>query len=278
MARVMNGTAKCHLRAPRIRARELTKRPISPVAAPPDEPGIPGSLTMGIVGQLDAISSAPLAREVSATRRAARWVTGCEVIAVFTGILLYIWRWQSTHPLFWIPLLGFIIVSQVIHHDSAADMGLALRGLRGSAEIILPLAAAIYLPVVIFALATHRLELLSPGGAALRRFAGYGVWCCFQEYLVQCYFHRRLMTIVSKPHVSSALVALMFGAAHIPNPVLIAATVLGGFILAEVYARHPNIWPLALAQTAGGLLIAALVPGSVIHNMRVGPGYFSYRG
>jgi membrane protease YdiL (CAAX protease family) len=68
----------------------------------------------------------------------------------------------------------------------------------------------------------------------------------------------------------------MFGAAHIPSPILMVATTLGGFIFAEVFTRHRNIWPLALAQAVGGFLIGALSPPALIHNMRVGPGYFTY--
>ena len=34
--------------------------------------------------------------------------------------------------------------------------------------------------------------------------------------------------------------------------------------------------PLALAQTVGGFLAAALAPASAIHNMRVGTGYLFY--
>jgi hypothetical protein len=211
-----------------------------------------------------------------ALRRFAPWVAGFEVVSVFACILLYIWRWQSSHPLVWVPLLGFIILSQALHHDSPRAMGLTFEQLRSSAEIILPLAAAIYVPVMGWALATHRVVLLGPGANVLYKFAGYAVWCCFQQYLVQCYFHRRLMSIIRAPHLSCVLVGVMFGATHIPNLVLVAATFVGGVILAEVYRRHPNIWPLALAQAVGGMLIAALVPASIIHNMRVGPGYYTY--
>jgi len=52
----------------------------------------------------------------------------------------------------------------------------------------------------------------------------------------------------------------------------VGATALGGFILAEVYLRHSNIWPLA--QAVGRSRTAALSPPAVIHNMRVIQGYF----
>ncbi|MCL5671592.1 MAG: hypothetical protein M1423_09920, partial [Acidobacteria bacterium] len=78
------------------------------------------------------------------------------------------------------------------------------------------------------------------------------------------------------PHLSSFAIALMFAGAHIPNPILMVATFAGGFVFAEIFVRHPNIWPLAFVQAVAGFLIGALSPPWIIHNMRVGPGYFFY--
>ena len=199
-----------------------------------------------------------------------------EVSTVYAGILLYIWRWQFTYPRAWMALLALVLASHVAHRDSLHDLGLTLLELRASAQAALPLATALFVPVAIYGLASGKLLPLAPGVKTIASFAGYGLWCVFQQYLTQSYFHNRLMRLTSSRHVSSLCVALMFGAAHIPNPILMVATTLGGFILAEVFARHRNIYPLALAQTVGGFLIAAISPASLIHNMRVGPGYFFF--
>jgi len=203
-------------------------------------------------------------------------LTALEILVVYSGILLYIWRWQSNHPHAWLPLWALIIASHLAHRDSLRELGLSSAGLRACAEVILPLAAAIYLPLVAYGLAGRRLLLLAPTRYSLASFWSYGLWCAIQQYLAQSYFHRRLRSVVRSPHLSSSLVALMFGAAHIPNPILMVVTAAGGLVLAEVYARHRNIWPLALAQTVGGFLLAALMPTSVMHSMRVGPRYLFY--
>jgi membrane protease YdiL (CAAX protease family) len=113
-------------------------------------------------------------------------------------------------------------------------------------------------------------------GHAAASLLGYGAWCAFQQYLAQSYFNNRLMEVVRNRHLSSLLVGIIFGSAHIPNLILMVATTVAGFVFAEVFARHRNIWPIALAQAVGGLLIAAVAPASLIHNMRVGPGYLFY--
>ena len=98
---------------------------------------------------------------------------------------------------------------------------------------------------------------------------GYGCWCAFQQYLTQSYFHNRLMLIVHNRHVRCALVGIMFSATHIPNPILMIATLVAGFVFAEAFSKYRNIWPLALVQAVGGLLLAAVTPDALIHHMRV---------
>lgn len=209
-------------------------------------------------------------------RSAAPLAAGLEVLFVYAGILLYIWRWQFSHPRAWIPLLAVILASHLAHRDTPHQLGLTWRALVASASVALPLALALYIPAVIYGFASRSLVPLAPDRRTLAAFASYGLWCLFQQYLAQSYFHNRLMRVVRNRHLSSLLVAVMFGAAHIPNPILLVATTLGGFVLAEIFARHRNIWPLALTQAVGGFLIAALSPTALIHNMRVGPGYFFY--
>lgn len=207
---------------------------------------------------------------------ARRAIAAIEVLVTYSAVLLYIWRWQFSHPFSWIPLFALVLLSHVLHRDSLRDLGLSWHALRASAQLILPVAVLIFLSSLVYGLAKGSVVLIIPGTAAFRYFGGYLVWCSFQQYLAQSFFNNRLMGVVRNRHLSSSLVALMFGAAHIPNLILMVGTTLGGFLLAETFARHRNIWPLALAQAVGGALIAALAPASLIHNMRVGPGYFFY--
>lgn len=223
---------------------------------------------------MSTLVSTPDSLEAALLRRFVQYATALEVMLVFTGILLFIWRWQFHYPHSWLWLLAAVILSHFIHGDRLRDLGLGLTQMRQSAEAILPLAVAIYLPILVYFLLRGNLQLILPNRVALSRFLGYAAWCVIQQYLVQSYFHRRLMQVVRTPHLSSALVALMFGACHLPNTILVMVTAFGGYLLAEVYAHHRNIWPLALAQAVGGILVATLAPPAMIHNMRVGPGYY----
>ena len=211
------------------------------------------------------------------TQPSARIVSALEVLLVYAGVLLYIWRWQFSYPRLWIAFLAVTILSHLVRGERPRDLGLTLAGLRANAEKVLPLVLAIYLPLVFYGFARHLLVLLVPGKQSLVWFIAYLSWCAVQQYLAQSYFNRRLMSVIENPERRSLVVGLMFGATHIPNPILMVATTQAGFIFAEVFARHPNVWPLALAQAAGGFLIAAISPPFLIRNMRVGPGYYFYR-
>jgi hypothetical protein len=199
-----------------------------------------------------------------------------EAVLVYAGIVTYIWRWQFTYPRAWMALWGVILVSHVLHHDTFRSLGLSLAAMRANAQVVLPIALAFYAPLLIFGFARHALRLVPLNRHAAASLLGYGIWCAFQQYLAQSYFHNRLMEAVRSRHLSSFLVGIIFGSAHIPNPILMVATTVAGFVFAEIFARHRNIWPIALAQAVGGLLLAAVSPASLIHNMRVGPGYLFY--
>ena len=214
----------------------------------------------------------------------ARWATSIEVLAIYAGILAYIWRWRHSHPWAWIGLAAVVVASHAIHHDTWKQLGLTVQELRASASVALPLFVILAVPLVVYALLKHiHLDDVLIDG---ENILGDGV------NLAACLGRRShrhgLMDILMRPPtrrsagaalallLSAALVALMFGGAHIPNPVLMVVTTCAGFLFSEIFALHRNIWPLALVQTVGGALVGALSPAWLIHNMRVGPGYFFY--
>ena len=203
-------------------------------------------------------------------------VTASEVLILYAAILLYIWRWQETHVFLWLPLLAVVLFSQWYHHDTLETMGLTGREFWPCARASLPVLAVIILIAVSYGLWEHGSASRLASLHAWLSFGWYLIWCSFQQFLTQSYFHRRLMRVMHSPHLRSVAVGFLFAGVHIPNPVLMAATFAGGFVFAEIFFRHPNIWPLAFVQAVGGFLIGALSPPALIHSMRVGPGYFFF--
>jgi membrane protease YdiL (CAAX protease family) len=73
-------------------------------------------------------------------------------------------------------------------------------------------------------------------------------------------------------YLVAPMAGAMFAAAHVPNPLLMSVTFVGGALAAAAYQRHRNLIFLALAHAVIGTMIWLAVPDSVSHHLRVGPG------
>ena len=70
----------------------------------------------------------------------------------------------------------------------------------------------------------------------------------------------------------------LFTLAHIPNPVLLVGTLLGGIFFVEMFQRYRNIYPIALVHGMLGMALGVSVPDFLMRHMRVGIGFLRYHG
>jgi hypothetical protein len=201
-----------------------------------------------------------------------RGLAAAEVLIVFAGVVLYIWRLQFTFPDFAIVLLAFILLTFLIHRDRLKDLGLGSRGfLAGLKMIALPtlaIAAVLVVAVIVHgATAAFAIEKLTSVGR-------YFAWCLLQEFVLQSFFANRLLAVFGEPRRAALMNGFVFAAVHIPNPVLVPVTFLGGYVLTRVFFATRNILPLAMAQAIVGSLLAVALPAGWHHGLRVGPGYY----
>lgn len=106
----------------------------------------------------------------------------------------------------------------------------------------------------------------------------YLSWAIVQQWIQQAFFFVRLERVLQRGLLASFTTAVLFGLAHLPNPVLAPLTFLGGWLLSELYRRYRSVLPLGIAHGLVGLAIALSVPDHIHHHMRVGLGYLLYRG
>jgi membrane protease YdiL (CAAX protease family) len=97
-----------------------------------------------------------------------------------------------------------------------------------------------------------------------------------QQFLLQCFFLSRLLRLLPKAGFAAAVAAIIFAAAHLPNPILAPITLIWGLAACLLFLRYRNLYSLALAHAILGITVAIAVPGAVDHNMRVGLGYLTY--
>jgi len=104
---------------------------------------------------------------------------------------------------------------------------------------------------------------------------GYLFWTLQQQFMLQSFFFPRLeQWLGSRKAVWAA--AGLFALAHVPNPVLVPATLAAGLAFCELFRRYRNIYTLAIAQAILGMCLAAAVPDALHHHMHVGIGYLGW--
>jgi hypothetical protein len=160
------------------------------------------------------------------------------------------------------------------HRHNRDELGLGARDFVRSLWI-LPAAAGLA-ALSIFAAA--KIGTLHPlYKADFVHISGYVLWTVYQQFLLQDYFMDRLLRLVSSETAAVTLAGTLFAAAHLPNLVLAAATLLWGIVSCALFRRYHNLWALGLAQGLLGLCFAVCVPDALHHHLRVGLGFLRYQ-
>ncbi|MCC7397890.1 MAG: CPBP family intramembrane metalloprotease [Planctomycetes bacterium] len=89
----------------------------------------------------------------------------------------------------------------------------------------------------------------------------YPLWGIAQQFLVLALFANGLDRLGLPRAAVLAVATLGFGAAHVPNWQLVAATLVLGAWCTVLFFRHRNLWPLGLAHGVLGALFYRWVLG-----------------
>ena len=196
-----------------------------------------------------------------------------ELILGYGLILLVLWTPESAQRI--LSPIAFVVTLAVVLAGglSREELGFGLRGLVRSLWI-LPAAAAFAIASVLLCERAGTLHSLY--NADPRHVVGYFLWTIYQQFLLQDYFLTRVTRLLVSEPKAILLVAVLFATAHLPNPVLTAATFAWGVISCMLFRRYRNLYALGLAQGLLGLCFAVCVPDALNHHMRVGLGYLHY--
>jgi membrane protease YdiL (CAAX protease family) len=192
-----------------------------------------------------------------------------EPILMYTLILAYIWKLRHVETKLWIPILALMLLSHVFHREIPRRLGFGLRNLRECTHELAPAVAFLAIVMVACGLLLHTTRRIGFDSAFLS-LAAYLPWGLLQQYILNGYFFNRLAPLFPR-RIAALIAAVLFSGAHVPNPFLMAVTLIGGYFSALVYSRHRNLYILGLAHAAVGFLLYLLVPDSISHHLRVGP-------
>jgi membrane protease YdiL (CAAX protease family) len=209
----------------------------------------------------------------SALRPIGPLVHALEAGTVFFLLLSYIWYFQTRVHWSWMILLGLVLLSHAIRGESPVDLGLRKAGFRDCMrKFAIPVVLVAATGTILgFALDTVRdVEPWRVVGV----LSGYCFWALFQQYLLNGYFVNRIHASFHATHeyVVALIGGALFAAAHVPNTLLMVVTLIGGTVAAAAYLRHRNLLFLAFAHALIGTMLWLVVPDTVSHHLRVGPG------
>lgn len=208
---------------------------------------------------------------------AQRWSCLVEALAFSGFVSWYIWRLQANAPWTWSVMLGWLVVSFLARRDTPKTIGWRADNLWSAAKRaawFFAVSAVLICFAGLFLGMLHRLptHMIEP-----RRFGSYLAFCVLQQVGLNSLVMNRLLRAFEKPVPAAVVAGAMFALLHLPNPVLVPLTFVGGAAMAWLFARERNILPLALGQAILGALVWWAFPLAWHHSMRVGPGYGEYR-
>lgn len=206
----------------------------------------------------------------------SRLIPLIEALAFSGYVSWYIWQLQAAAWYSWIVFPVWLIASFLSSRDTPRSIGWRTDNLRSAtklfSKVLAPCALGVVLVGFLFG-GLHRsiVPLLEP-----RHLFGYMAFCLLQQVGLNSLVTNRLLATIGNPVRASLVAALLFALLHLPNPVLVPVTAIGGFLMAWLFAKERNILPLAIWQGILGTLVWWAFPVAWHHAMRVGPGFYHF--
>jgi membrane protease YdiL (CAAX protease family) len=224
---------------------------------------------------MDGPAESPQEQEESVSARSKRraWT---EIGVAYALILAVEWTPRPWQRLLWLVAAAGVVFILSRSFDGWAALGLRAANLARSLWIV---GVALAVAGIAIAISAWKHTFLLPDGplAFAGTYIAYAVWTGVQQFLLQSFFLLRLQRVIPGGWQPALAAALLFAAAHLPNPVLVPITLLWGFASCLLFLRYRNLYPLMMAHAILGITVAITVPAPVVHNMRVGLGYMTYR-
>lgn len=202
-----------------------------------------------------------------------------EILSVITSCLIAEWVITAvvgaSSVLIIVPIIfafGFMIWSHRLRGESLREIGFRFDNFGKSARLLV-------LPMVLGSLVLIGIGYFYSsidffrwrGGGAILGMPLLGMlWGLVQQYALQGFINRRAQIVWGSGFISIFIVAVLFGAFHLPNPALMIATFLGGLVWATVYQRAPNLFALAISHGLMTWILISTLPSNLLHDLRVG--------
>jgi hypothetical protein len=168
-------------------------------------------------------------------------------------------------------IIILLAVAQLREAASARELGFRLDNFLPTLLWISARLAPFVALLLLVGVAARSLQF---GSRFYGMLASVPLWALLQQYMLFVFVHRRLRVALGEGQRVVMVTALMFALLHLPNPMLMVACAVAGFIWAQAYERSPNLFANALTHTIASALIANSLPHWLLKNMVVGTNHF----
>ena len=197
-------------------------------------------------------------------------------MAVAYGLLeASLWTEGHTQRIFALATAVWIVVATLVNHRPLRQLGLGTRGLL-HCLIAIPVALAAAAVIVLIGWEAGTLHGLFGTRSPLLHSSGYAIWALIQQFILNSFFFLNLEELLGDSRWALWGAAALFCFAHLPNPVLMAGTLLAAVFFLSLFRRYRNLYPLGIAHALLGLSLAVTVPDAWIRHMRVGISYLHF--
>jgi hypothetical protein len=198
-----------------------------------------------------------------------------EIAVGYALILATIWSVLPARAIFGWMAVFWVGLVLLLEARTNTGFGLGLHGLRESFWALG------------FAFAVASIAVLCAGAMGTLHYhyvprpyppmTGYFAWSFAQQFILQNLFLSRLLRLLARPWMAICAAGLMLSMAHLPNLLLVAATLVWGVGSCWLFFHYRNLYVIGLIHFLFGISLSVCVPSSIQHNMRVGRSYALYR-
>jgi len=182
-----------------------------------------------------------------------------------------LWTTHTYQLVFGLLTVAYVIGAVILRQSSADELGISRRRVRHGWWALI---AALTIAAMMVALSIRfgTLHAVSRDRAVFAGALLYLVWSLEQEFMLQGFIFLGIRRLAGKRWAVLGT-AVLFALAHLPNPILMAATLLGGLFFTLLFARYRNLVVVGLVHAIFGLTLFVTAPDSLNRHMRVGRGY-----
>jgi hypothetical protein len=213
---------------------------------------------------------------VQSSRFRSRRFALIAIIIAYVLVEVALWTRGRTQLAWSAAGASWIVWATVRQKRTAQQLGIGAHGFVPSLWVV-PAAIAAALLMILAGWIAGTLHGLYGPNPVIYHSVGYALWVIAQEFILQSFFYVNVEQLAGNRLRSAVIATALFTAAHLPNLLLVAATLAVGICFTQLFRRYRNIYSLGIAHGLLGLALAVSVSDDVHHHMRVGLGYLLYR-